>query len=538
MQPATNIITQFSPFIKRSTVKAIDKRDAIIYTRVSSKEQVENNSLEIQQRECLLFARKRELTVVKEFGGTHESAQTDERKEFGQMISYAKRHRIANIIVYSLDRFSRSGDNAIWLTNQLKGVGVSLLSVTQPMDTNNPAGAMMQKMLLLFAQHDNDQRRSKTIGGMQERLRKGYWCGMAPYGYMNVQENGVKFIIPDKKTAPLVKMAFELKTNFRLSDVEIAKKLNAAGYASPHRTEKHLNLIFKNPFYCGLLVHSVIPNEIIEGKHEPLISKETFLKVNDIKEENHQGYKCNLENEFLPLRAFVRCDNCGTGYAGYVVKKKSLYYYKCNRKGCKCNRSAKVMHEQFNTILEGFTVDPRLIEPLKIALLEKIDELTKDNRELSIQYQRQLTEAQKKLDTLSERFALGEIKEDMYEKFSPKYQQEVNSIDRLLRETCIDLSNREKYAEKYIEKAMKAPQIWQSSDYTAKVDIQKFIFPEGISYNHQKAQYRTTRINGVFAFIALYNKELGKKETGLIVSDNEKSGLVAGTGLEPMTFGL
>lgn len=532
MKTDENIFSLFAPFVKQKDERIATNKNAIIYTRVSSKEQVENNSLEIQHRECLAYAAKRDLLVVREFGGTYESAQTDERKEFMQMMAFAKRQRVSTIIVYSLDRFSRSGDNAIWLLKQLKEKGVSLLSVTQPVDTSSSSGSFVQKMMLLVAELDNDQRRLKTVGGMQERLRKGLWCGVAPFGYKNATINGEKTILVNETYSHLIKKAFEWKANYNLTDVEIADRLNAAGYPNKHRTVKHLNIIFRNPFYCGLIVHSVIPGEMIEGKHKPLISRELFLKVNNIKDKNVHGYKVNTENEAVPLRSFVRCEYCGTGYAGYLVRKKGLYYYKCNQRGCKCNRSAKLMHEQFNSVLSGFSFDERLKEPLKAAMLLKIDELTKANREMAAAFQKQKTEAEKKLDAISERFALGEIKADMFDRFAPKYKQEIAEIDQQLYNVSIDLSNREKYADMYLEKALNASEIWGYSDYQTKVRLQRFIFPDGIRYDHKLGVYRTSRINGVFAFIASYTGTLQKEKTGLFIDNNEKSGLVARRGID------
>ena len=139
-------------------------RNAIIYTRVSSKEQMDNLSLQTQLKGCELFAAKTDLIIKGRFGGTHESAQTDERGEFKRMITFAKSHKegISYIIVYSLERFSRTGENAIWLAQQLKELGVSILSATQPIDSSNPSGKLQQNILFLFGQFDNDLRRQKS----------------------------------------------------------------------------------------------------------------------------------------------------------------------------------------------------------------------------------------------------------------------------------------------------------------------------------------------------------------------------------------
>src|SRR4029453_383267 len=88
--------------------------NCVIYTRVSTKEQADNNmSLETQKKACEQYAAKQGYRTLGYFGGTYESAKTDERKQFNAMLSFVKKskEKIAHIIVYSVDRFSRSGEN-------------------------------------------------------------------------------------------------------------------------------------------------------------------------------------------------------------------------------------------------------------------------------------------------------------------------------------------------------------------------------------------------------------------------------------------
>ena len=84
--------------------------NAIIYTRVSTKEQAETNtSLGTQKRYCENYAKSNNLNVIDYFGGTHESAKSDDRKEFKRMLKFVKQSgSIGYIIVYSYDRFSRT----------------------------------------------------------------------------------------------------------------------------------------------------------------------------------------------------------------------------------------------------------------------------------------------------------------------------------------------------------------------------------------------------------------------------------------------
>lgn len=180
------IFNQFSKHSKKTSYPVGKNKNAIIYTRVSTKEQAENNlSLETQLKGCIEYAKKLEYNVVENFGGTYESAQSDERKQFQKMIDFAKKSKenISYIFVYSLERFSRTGGNAIWLSKQLRELGISIISVTQPIDTTNPAGVLQESILFLFSQFDNDLRRQKAVAGMKEKIQKGFWISRAPTGY-------------------------------------------------------------------------------------------------------------------------------------------------------------------------------------------------------------------------------------------------------------------------------------------------------------------------------------------------------------------
>src|SRR4051812_28454945 len=113
-----NNFDQFNQFAKsdKSSEKQRSK-NAVVYTRVSTKEQADGNkSLETQKKYCDEYAMKAGLNIVSYFGGTYESAQSDERKEFNRMLNFVQRskEKIGHIIVYSYDRFSRTGDHAIY----------------------------------------------------------------------------------------------------------------------------------------------------------------------------------------------------------------------------------------------------------------------------------------------------------------------------------------------------------------------------------------------------------------------------------------
>lgn len=124
--------------------------DCVIYTRVSTKEQADGNmSLETQLRACNLYAAKAGYTIMESFGGTYESAASDERKEFKRMIGFCKRKKeeVCRSLYIALSGLAGREIMQICLSRQLRDLGIQIVSITQPIDTKNPAGVLQQNIL-------------------------------------------------------------------------------------------------------------------------------------------------------------------------------------------------------------------------------------------------------------------------------------------------------------------------------------------------------------------------------------------------------
>jgi DNA invertase Pin-like site-specific DNA recombinase len=204
----------FENFAKGKSAQVKRGNNCVVYTRVSTKEQAENNmSLETQRKHCEQFTVKSGYQIQGYFGGTYESAKTDERKEFNRMLSFVKKskEKIAHIIVYSVDRFSRSGANAIYITEQLKKQGILLHSVSQPTDITTPSGNLQQNIQFIFSEYDNQLRRQKCMAGVKEMLLRGEWPTMPPMGYSIIRENALRKIVVNEK-GKLLRKAFSLES--------------------------------------------------------------------------------------------------------------------------------------------------------------------------------------------------------------------------------------------------------------------------------------------------------------------------------------
>jgi site-specific DNA recombinase len=508
--------------------------NSICYSRVSSKEQELGYSLETQKKAIQQFAEKNNLKIIEYFGGTYESAKNDERKHFKMMLDFARKskEKISYILVYSVDRFSRSGANAIYIASELRKENIKVLAVTQPADTATPSGKLQQNIQFIFSEYDNDLRREKCVAGMREKLSQGYWVNKQPLGFDMITSHRYQKITVNK-TGKILRKAFYWKADDNLSNIEIQRKLFALGVKI---SDQQLTEMFRNPFYCGKIRHNLLPGQIIEGKHEKLIPEEVFLRING--SAKRIGITFKDEFEFTPLKHFLKCGECGTPFSGYIVKKKNLYYYKCNRKGCKCNRSAKLINSLFEDYLGNFQIEERWAQPLKNEFIDYISSVSENSRQNEKQLKSQLTVVEKKIEAIEERYITGEIDKELYDKFSAKFKVEKRNIQKEMDDSHLDLSNLEKQVQSYIELCLKLPSLWARGSYNDKTVIQNLIFPEGILYDRRKNDYRTPRINSVISCIAIAAKGLKRSKKRKTAKKGGFSGLVGPLGIEPSTHRL
>ncbi len=534
----TNEINHFSAFAKGKISRRTYGTNAVIYTRVSTKEQADTNlSLETQRKACSQYADKQGYTVQAYFGGTYESAQTDERKEFSAMLSYVKkaRERISYIIVYSLERFSRNS-NSIWLSNNLRALDIEILSVTQPIDLSNPSGKMQQKMLFLFGEFDNELRKQKCMAGTKEMLLRGDWPCAPAFGYDIVRINNNRRIVVNQK-GKILRQAFTWKIDEGLSNEAIRLRLREKGI---QLYLQRISEIFKNPFYCGLLVHNLLEGQVVEGNHEKLVSKEVFLKANGVVNHYAHGYINTEENDAIPLKRFVHCDECGKPMRGYIVKKKNIHYYKCNTIGCGNNTNAAKLNTSFAEILEAFALDEKddAVHLIKTQMTATFNQLTVDCREEAELVQQRLIDINKKIFRLEERFIEEDVSAELYDKYSGRYIAERKEIENQLSRAT-QVSNLQNCIETVIKIAIGMPATWLSADYSTKQQLQFLVFPQGIRYSKKINGCRTTRINSVFARIAYLKQNLAQKKRGipaLQLNYASLSSSVPSAGVEPARF--
>jgi site-specific DNA recombinase len=531
-----NTLSSFARFGKTNdkTLRLSEAKMAVVYTRVSSKEQADTNlSLEYQRKAIEEYAQRNNIRIADYFGGTYESAKSDGRKEFQRMLDFIKKNKgkISHVLVYMLDRFSRTGGGAIKIAQELREkYGIEVFAVTQPTDTSNPSGVLQQSIQFIFSQYDNELRKQRSVAGMREKFKRGIWVAKPPIGYDVVKINGVRSIKVNE-IGKKIKKAFIWKSEGMKNEC-ILDKLRSMGV---RLNKQHLTKLLKNPFYCGLLSHNMLEGEVVEGEHEKLISKELFLKVNEIHQSNSgYGVPHKKQQDAVPLKVFIRCNDCNEPFTGYVVKAKGLWYYKCRTKGCKCNKSAKEMNKMFMELLDRYNVKEELKEPLLRKMEQKWIEINKESYEMEQNYKKQLSEVNGKIENIEESYYVTkDMNKETYDKFYSRFETERKDVIKKMSQLTSGISNPIATIEKAIDLSVGLATEWEFGDVDRKEKLQKLVFPEGIVYDKKKGAFRTERVNSIFELIASLTSISGQNEKRQTGVDSCLSPSVRVEGLEP-----
>jgi site-specific DNA recombinase len=227
---------------------------AVVYVRVSDSRQVDNTSLDAQERICRSWCQTNGLEVDQVFTDAGESAKTADRTEFKRMFAYLKRMRgsVKYLVVYKMDRFSRSVDDTAIYSMLAESLGIRVRSATENL-TETPSGRAMRGILAVMSQLDNETRAERSLNGMKSRVLSGRWCWTAPIGYLSGGKRRTS-LVPDPECAPLIKQLFDLVASRRFGLKEALDEVTAMGLRNkkgkrlPPETLGH---VLRNPIYTG-----------------------------------------------------------------------------------------------------------------------------------------------------------------------------------------------------------------------------------------------------------------------------------------------
>ena len=262
-----------------------------IYTRKSTDEGLDQafNSLDAQREACAAYVKSQQhegwvlLPATYDDGGF--SGGNVDRPGLQQLLAEVKAGRIDCIIVYKVDRLTRSLADFAKIVEILDGAGASFVSITQAFNTTTSMGRLTLNVLLSFAQFEREVISERVRDKIAASKAKGMWMGgPVPLGYR--VEN--RQLLIDEAEAKTVRSIMEQYLSIR-SVPKLIQALTNAGIVTKVQnmrdgsvrggipfTRGPLYHLLKNRIYCGEIVHK---DKVYPGEHQAIIDQDLFDKV-------------------------------------------------------------------------------------------------------------------------------------------------------------------------------------------------------------------------------------------------------------------
>ena len=319
-----------------------------IYTRKSTEDGLEQdfNSLDAQREAALSYINSQKQVGWRCIGDSYDdggfTGGNIDRPAFQRMMQDVEDGLIDCIIVYKIDRLSRSLLDFVKIMEVLDANNVSLVSVTQQFNTTSSMGRLTLNILLSFAQFEREIISERTRDKIAAARRKGKWAGgHRVLGYDLKERIGSKYLAVNSREADQVKQIFEIYVHTG-SIMDTLRSLREKGITTKkYHTKKGklrgganfdtgtLRTLLTNVTYLGKVKYK---DQVYEGEHEAIIDEDTFgLTQGLLKQNRSSGARYRSQKNPALLNGLLRCQHCGCAMTHHYSSKpnKRYRYYVC-----------------------------------------------------------------------------------------------------------------------------------------------------------------------------------------------------------------
>ena len=303
-----------------------------IYTRKSTEEGLEQdfNSLDAQREACESYIKSQThegwVLIKKQYHDGGYSGGTMERPAFKELLEDIKNNKIDIVVVYKVDRLTRSLMDFSKIIEIFDEHNASFVSITQHFNTTTSMGRLTLNILLSFAQFEREVTGERIRDKFEASRKKGLWLtGAAPYGYEKGEHHVLKIQQPYADNVVKIFETYLEVKNVRM----LREKLVEIGIKSKSGkpfARGHLYEMLSNKLYLGKIVHK---DKVYDGQHEPIISEELFTQVQNLIKTNSVCAKHKVYAKNPALLAGLLYDDKGnhmTTTSSGGTNKRYRYY--------------------------------------------------------------------------------------------------------------------------------------------------------------------------------------------------------------------
>ncbi len=424
-------------------------KQAILFARVSSKRQKDEGvSLDVQEEAIKEYCKNKGLKIIKDYT-IDESSTRGDRNKFHEMLDLAENcnGKVA-IICNFVDRLQRNYEDTHVLEKLRKAGKIEVHFLNEKLIISKDSRATdltFWNMHVLMANFQVNTMTDKVRDSQKRLIAEGHWLGLAPIGYINAKDDDRKAtLIIDEERAPIIKRLFEEYATGLHSLQSIWAFARAQGFISKEKNHfknsKNFNKrtlvsrntihnILKNPFYYGEMKLKKA-KKIVPHIYEPIISKALFDKVQAVlKSKGTEIYSHEQEYKGIPFatRGIIKCATCGCAITPErKIRPKKIYVtLKCSHLHGNCqqgNVSERIVMEQLEKeVFSKLIIPPKILNLLKANVQKNLEDTASVNKTIKRRLETELQNLENKEDNLTELYADGKIREDLY-------NRQINSI--------------------------------------------------------------------------------------------------------------
>lgn len=511
---------------------------AVIYCRVSSiKQTTKGDGLGSQEARCREYAKYKGYAVRQVFQDD-VSGSLIGRPGMQEMLGYLKKKRSKEshiVIIDDISRLARGLEAHIQLRTAISAVGGKLESPSIEFGEDSDS-VLVENLLASVSQHQRQKNAEQTSNRMRARAMSGYWVFAKPIGYRYEKVPGHgKMIVKDEPFASIITEALEGFASERLaSQADVKRFLECfPEYPKQRNGEVHIQRVkdlLTRPHYAGYIDYPKWGINMIPAKHEPLISLETYNRIQKRLAVKVKTPIRTSNSEDFPLRGYVTCGCCNHTMTSSWSKGRSKHYayYFCQNKICDeygKSIARDTMEGEFEELLKSMKPTRPLFEMIKAMVTDLwADRMAGAEARLKSALTEQ-KKIEREVDQLLDRIV--EAQSDSVVSAYEKRIQKLESRKALIAEKAtkqgrptMDLEETYRTAFTFLSNPHK---LWASGVLEYRRIVLKLAFAEKLAYVKNEG-YRTAAIALPFRLL----EGLG----------DGKKGMVDPAGLEPATSRL
>lgn len=337
-----------------------------LYPRVSTEDQSRfGHSLDEQECRMKQLCEFKNYEIFKVYREKGVSAKNTNRPKFQEMIEDVKQGKINKIIIFKLDRLTRSIQDLENICKFLDKYNCGLESISEEINTSSANGKFFVRMITILAQLEIERTSERTKVGLVGAIKQGHISGRPPLGY--VKKNGSKKIFIDEVQADVVRRIFKLYLD-GMSVCSICKLFKEENVLNRRWPTTTVDKILSNQLYIGNSEYGKRTNneiQIFENVVPAIIDKTTFDMVQKRKEKNLKNFKRKATYIFMQKIICPKCNKVMGGTSSTSKNKEKHLYYKCNC--CKTRINEKKIEKELmkflNDMLDFFLIIDNSFKP-------------------------------------------------------------------------------------------------------------------------------------------------------------------------------